>query len=93
MTLAVDPAVAKPGLIAFAVVAALGVATFLLFRSMNNRIKKISFDERAPGAGGGETPGRRETPGGGETGDGEASGGEAGDDAAGEGTGTDGGYR
>lgn len=47
MTLAaVDPSVAKPGLLAFGVVAALGLVAFLLFRSMNNRIKNIHFDER-----------------------------------------------
>ena len=34
-----------PGLIGFLVVAALGVATWFLIKSMNKQLKKIDFDE------------------------------------------------
>lgn len=43
--LAIDPATVKPGLLAFFVVAGLGVATFFLVRSMNKQLRKIDFDE------------------------------------------------
>lgn len=34
-----------PGLLGFLVVAALGVATWFLIKSMNKQLKKIDFDE------------------------------------------------
>jgi hypothetical protein len=37
----------SPGVLGFLVVAALGVATWLLIRSMNRQIRKISFSEDA----------------------------------------------
>lgn len=43
--LAVDEDRVAPGLIGFLVVAALGVATWLLIKSMNKQIRKIDFDE------------------------------------------------
>lgn len=41
-----NPAEVKPGLLGFAVVAALGVALYFLIRSMNSRVRKIDFEER-----------------------------------------------
>jgi hypothetical protein len=38
----------SPGLLGLAVVAALGVATWLLIRSMNRQLRKIDFDEGGP---------------------------------------------
>lgn len=50
MSLATDPAQVKPGLLGFFVVAALGLATFLLIRSMRKQLRKIDFEEpRAQG--------------------------------------------
>jgi hypothetical protein len=43
--LAVDEDKVAPGLLGFLVVAALGVATWFLIRSMNKQLKKIDFDE------------------------------------------------
>lgn len=43
--LALDPAQVKPGLLGFFVVAALGLATFLLIRSMRKQLRKINFEE------------------------------------------------
>jgi hypothetical protein len=37
-----------PGLLGLGVVAALGVATWLLIRSMNRQLRKIDFDEGDP---------------------------------------------
>lgn len=34
-----------PGLLGFAVIVALGVATYLLWRNMNKQIRKVDFDE------------------------------------------------
>jgi len=36
----------NPGLLGFVVVALLGVATWLLIRSMQRRLKNVNFDER-----------------------------------------------
>ena len=45
--LAVDESKVTPGLLGFGVVALLGVATYLLIRSMNRQIKRIDLpDER-----------------------------------------------
>jgi hypothetical protein len=52
---AYDPSDVKPGWIAFWIVAALGVATFLLWRSMNTQLRKIKApyeDEVAAGGSG-----------------------------------------
>jgi len=43
--LALDPDRVAPGLLGFLVVAALGVATWFLIKSMNKQLKKIDFDE------------------------------------------------
>lgn len=42
---AVDPAQVRPGLLGFFVVAALGLATFLLIRSMLKQVRKIHIEE------------------------------------------------
>ncbi|GLW58367.1 hypothetical protein [Kitasatospora phosalacinea] len=44
--LALDEAKVTPGLLGFAVFAALGVATWFLLKSMNARFKKIDFAEQ-----------------------------------------------
>ena len=41
----------SPGVIGFVVVASLGVATWLLIRSMNRQIKKIDLPDDEPPAG------------------------------------------
>ncbi len=38
----------NPGLLGFVVVALLGVATWLLIRSMQRHLRKVDFDEDAP---------------------------------------------
>jgi len=53
---AVDPARVTPGLLGFLVFVGLGVATWLLIRSMNTQLKKIDFDEGAPGTPGNPPP-------------------------------------
>jgi len=45
---AVEESNVNPGLLGFVVVALLGVATWLLIRSMNRQIKKIDLSEDAP---------------------------------------------
>jgi hypothetical protein len=45
---AVEESNVNPGLLGFVVVALLGVATWLLIRSMNRQIKKIDLPEDAP---------------------------------------------
>ncbi|MDQ1604340.1 MAG: hypothetical protein QOE01_2185 [Actinomycetota bacterium] len=47
LTLAFDDSSVSPGVLGFLVVAALGVATYLLIRSMNHQMRKIDFDEDA----------------------------------------------
>ena len=42
----VPPEKVSPGWLGLAVVVVLGVATWLLIRSMNKQLKKIDFDER-----------------------------------------------
>jgi hypothetical protein len=42
---AVDPAKVKPGWIALVIVLLMGLATFLLWRSMNRQLKKVDFDD------------------------------------------------
>jgi hypothetical protein len=51
---AYDPSNVKPGWIALIIVAALAVATFLLWRSMNTQLRKIQLPRR--GSTGAETP-------------------------------------
>jgi hypothetical protein len=46
--LAADDSSVSPGVLGFLVVAALGVATWLLLRSMRRQMKKIDFDEDEP---------------------------------------------
>lgn len=48
LLLAYDPGQVKPGVLAFLIVAALGVATYFLIRSMNKQLKKINFEEEPP---------------------------------------------
>ena len=45
---AVEESNVNPGLLGFVVVAILGVATWLLIRSMNRQIKKIDLPDDAP---------------------------------------------
>ena len=45
---AVEESNVNPGLLGFVVVAVLGVATWLLIRSMNRQIKKIDLPDDAP---------------------------------------------
>ena len=47
LPLAVDPKNVNPGVLGFVVVALLGVATWLLIRSMHRQLGKIDFDEGA----------------------------------------------
>jgi hypothetical protein len=59
MFLAYDPNKVKPGWIAFWLVVALCVATFLLWRSMNTQLRKIRMPPkqgRPPGPPGTRTP-------------------------------------
>jgi hypothetical protein len=53
--LAYNPSDVKPGWIAFWIVVAMGVATFLLWRSMNKQLRKIQMppkqDRPRPGPG------------------------------------------
>ncbi len=42
---AVDPAKVKPGWIALVIVLLMGLATFLLWRSMNRQLKKVDFED------------------------------------------------
>jgi len=44
----IDPSVVSPGLIGFVLFVGLGVATVLLWLSMNRQLKKINFDEGTP---------------------------------------------
>ncbi len=39
-----DPADVKPGWLALVIVALIGLATFLLWRSMNHQLKKVHFE-------------------------------------------------
>jgi hypothetical protein len=45
---AVEESNVNPGLLGFVVVALLGIATWLLIRSMNRQIKKIDLPDDAP---------------------------------------------
>ena len=49
--LAVDDTAVSPGVVGFLVVALLGVATYLLIRSMNRQIKRIDLPDDDGGAG------------------------------------------
>jgi hypothetical protein len=44
--LAVEESRVTPGVLGFVVVALLGVATWLLIRSMNRQMRKVRFEER-----------------------------------------------
>jgi hypothetical protein len=59
--LALDEDRVTPGLLGFLIVAALGVATWFLIKSMNKQLKKIDFDESETQVGG-ERDGARKTP-------------------------------
>jgi hypothetical protein len=48
---AVDPAKVKPGWVALVIVLLMGLATFLLWRSMNRQMKKVRFPDDPPPAG------------------------------------------
>lgn len=68
-TLAVDESKVSPGVLGFVVVALLGVATFLLIRSMNRQIKRIDLpDERGPQSEADGAPRQDRTPGDGSSG-------------------------
>ena len=43
--LAVDPAKVKPGWLALVIILLLGLAIYLLWRSMNRQLKKVNFDD------------------------------------------------
>ena len=43
---AVDKSEVNPGVLGFVVVALLGVATWLLIRSMHRQLRKVDFEER-----------------------------------------------
>jgi hypothetical protein len=50
LVLAIDDSTVSPGVLGFLVVAALGVATWLLLRSMTHQMRKIDLpDDRATG--------------------------------------------
>ena len=44
--LAVEESKVTPGLLGFCVVALLGIATWLLLRSMNRQLRRVDFEER-----------------------------------------------
>ena len=46
---AVDESKVNPGVLGFLVVALLGVATWLLIRSMNRQLRKVDFEEERSG--------------------------------------------
>ncbi|MGZ4592657.1 MAG: hypothetical protein ACXV4A_03815 [Actinomycetes bacterium] len=52
VVLAIQDNAVSPGVLGFLVVAALGVATYLLVRSMNRQFRKIDLpdDKQAPGS-------------------------------------------
>jgi hypothetical protein len=52
LVVAIDDSDVSPGVLGFLVVAALGVATWLLLRSMRRQMKKIDFDEGGVAPGG-----------------------------------------
>lgn len=54
--LAVEEDKVTPGVLGFLVVAALGVATYLLIRSMNRQIRRIDLPEERPA---GKQPGEK----------------------------------
>jgi hypothetical protein len=47
--LAVDPAKVKPGWLALVIILLMGLATYLLWRSMNRQLKKVDFDDGSGG--------------------------------------------
>jgi hypothetical protein len=55
-SLAINEGDVNPGLLGFVIVALLGVATFLLIRSMHRQLKKIDFDEQGPPPGPDDPP-------------------------------------
>ena len=59
---AVDPENARPGWIALGIVVALGVATYLLWRSMNRQLNKITVPPRGATRAGPDASAPRQTP-------------------------------
>jgi hypothetical protein len=51
----IDPAQVTPGVLGFLVVVALGLATWVLLRSLGRHLGRVRFDERADGTGTGST--------------------------------------
>lgn len=70
-TVEIDPNVAKPGWVALLIVLALGVATFLLWRSMGKQLKRIDVDR--DGADDPAPSGDPASPGGSQSPDGDAA--------------------
>jgi hypothetical protein len=58
LELAVDASKVTPGLLGFAVVALLGVGTYLLIRSMNRQIRRIDLPDEKADDPSGDEPGR-----------------------------------
>jgi hypothetical protein len=58
--LAVDPAKVKPGWLALVILLLMGLATYLLWRSMNRQLKKVNFDDGVDRSG--DKPARDGTP-------------------------------
>jgi hypothetical protein len=46
LQLAVEESKVTPGLLGFVVVAALGIATWFLLKSMNKQLKRVDFEDR-----------------------------------------------
>ena len=56
VVLAVDPQKVKPGWLALVIVLLMGLATYLLWRSMNRQLKKVNFDDGSSGPAGSAGP-------------------------------------
>jgi hypothetical protein len=55
-----DPADVKPGWLALVIVLLMGLATFLLWRSMNHQLNKVDFDDGTDREGAGDRDGERD---------------------------------
>ena len=63
--LAVDPSKVKPGWLALVIILLMGLATYLLWRSMNRQLRKVDFDDgvdRSKSRPGREQPARNGAP-------------------------------